>query len=141
MDKIKKKPDDGDIFVIPLYLPSYQKWRETFDEFIDYRKYKLCGDDIYVYGRIIEPYDNKSVYLVELFRLKIPVMTSGEIRIMKTSRSCIFPTSGRAAKRYTLPPGSTMNCGNPATYRLRPSEAVWTSSVTYAGCWRNREWN
>lgn len=68
MDKIKKKPDDGDIFVIPLYLPSYQKWRETFDEFIDYRKYKLCGDDIYAYGRIIEPYDNKSVYLVEIFR-------------------------------------------------------------------------
>lgn len=74
MDKIKKKPDDGDIFVIPLYLPAYQKWRETFDEFIDYKKYKFCEDDLYAFGRIIEPYDHKSVYLMEIFRYvgKIP---------------------------------------------------------------------
>ncbi len=74
MDEIKLRPDQGDIFAIPLYLPAYQSWREAFDEFIDYRKYKLNKDDPYAYGRIIEPFDHKSVYMMEVFRYvgKIP---------------------------------------------------------------------
>ncbi len=66
MDKIKKYPDDGDIFTIPLYLPSYQKWRESFDEFIDYKKYKFYEEDIYAFGRIIELY-SKNCYIMEIF--------------------------------------------------------------------------
>lgn len=74
MDKIKKNPSDGDIFAIPLYLPSYHKWRETYDEFIDYKKYKFNNDDVYAFGRIIESYDNKNAYIMEIFRYagKIP---------------------------------------------------------------------
>lgn len=73
MDKIKKEPNDGDIFAIPLFLPSYQKWRESFDEFIDYKKYKFHEEDMYAFGRIIELYC-KNVYLMEIFRYvgKIP---------------------------------------------------------------------
>lgn len=73
MDKIKKEPNDGDIFAIPLFLPSYQKWRESFDEFIDYKKYKFHEEDMYAFGRIIELY-SKNVYIMEIFRYvgKIP---------------------------------------------------------------------
>jgi len=66
MQKIKKIPDNGDIFMIPLYLPSCQEWRKTFDEFIDYRKYKFHTDDDYAFGRIIECHC-KNCYLMEIF--------------------------------------------------------------------------
>lgn len=67
MDKVKKEPNNGDIFAIPLFLPSYQKWRESFDEFIDYKKYKFHEEDMYAFGRIIELYC-KNVYIMEIFR-------------------------------------------------------------------------
>jgi hypothetical protein len=93
MQKIKKIPDDGDIFMIPLYLPSCQEWRKTYDEFIDYRKYKFNSDDIYAFGRIIEC-RSKNLYLMEIFsyigavpdnpniitssgRMFLPVMSGG----------------------------------------------------------------
>lgn len=78
MEKIKKNPGDGDIFAVPLYLPAYQKWREGFDEFIDYRKYRFREDDLYAFGRIIEPYDHKSVYLMEIFRYVGKLRTAPE---------------------------------------------------------------
>ena len=68
MDKIKKIPACGDIFMIPLYLPSYQKWRDPlFDEFIDYKRYRFHRGDPFAFGRIIEPYA-KNLYIMEIFR-------------------------------------------------------------------------
>lgn len=66
MQKIKKIPDNGDVFMIPLYLPSCQEWRKTYDEFIDYRKYKFSTDDVYAFGRIIECH-SKNCWLMEIF--------------------------------------------------------------------------
>lgn len=43
----------GDIFTIPLFLPSYQKWTKM-DDYLDYRKYNFRMDDIYAFGRLIE---------------------------------------------------------------------------------------
>lgn len=84
MEKIKKIPDDGDIFAIPLYLPSYQKWREPFDEFIDYKSYKFYHDDIYAFGRIIE-LDSKNCYIMEIFRYAGKLSDSPE-RIKKSGQ-------------------------------------------------------
>lgn len=88
MGKIKKIPDEGDIFAIPLYLPSYQKWREPFDEFIDYIKYKFCNDDQYAFGRIIEFY-SKNCYLMEIFRYAGVIPDSPEV--IKTSGQMFNP--------------------------------------------------
>jgi len=66
MQEIKRNPDNGDIFMIPLYLPSCQEWRKIYDEFIDYRKYKFHTDDVYAFGRIIECH-SKNCYLMEIF--------------------------------------------------------------------------
>lgn len=82
----------GDIFTIPLFLPSYQKWRRL-DELIDYRKYKFHEDDIFAFGRLIEHHAG-NMELIEIFsyagtipetpevilrseRLFEPVMTGG----------------------------------------------------------------
>ena len=66
MQKIKKIPDSGDIFTIPLYLPSCQEWRKTYDELIDYRTYNFHTGDVYAFGRVIECH-SKNCYLMEIF--------------------------------------------------------------------------
>lgn len=56
----------GDIFTIPLFLPSYQKWANKMDEFLDYSKYKFHMDDIFAFGRLIE-IKAGNVDLIEVF--------------------------------------------------------------------------
>lgn len=56
---------EGDIFTIPLYLPSYQAWRHL-DELIDYRGYRFRGEDPYAFGRLIERVPG-NMNLVEVF--------------------------------------------------------------------------
>lgn len=52
----------GDIFMIPLFLPSHQ-----MDEYtLDYRKYRFHADDIYAFGRLIE-IQAGNVDLIEVF--------------------------------------------------------------------------
>lgn len=57
----------GDIFMIPLFLPSYQgaKKEELLGR-IDYSKYKFRMDDIYAFGRVIEIQAGR-VDLIEVF--------------------------------------------------------------------------
>lgn len=66
MQKIKRIPENGDIFMIPLYLPAFRDGRKIFDEFIDYRRYKFRAEDAYAFGRIIECHA-KNLYLMEIF--------------------------------------------------------------------------
>ena len=78
MDKIKKIPACGDIFMIPLYLPSYQKWRDPlFDEFIDYKRYRFHRGDPFAFGRIIEPYA-KNLYIMVILRYTRSIPESPE---------------------------------------------------------------
>ena len=65
MKNIKKTMTPGDIFIIPLFLPSHQKWRKL-DELMDYRKYKFHEDDVFAFGRLIE-LQTGNVDLVEIF--------------------------------------------------------------------------
>lgn len=65
MSNSKYELHPGDIFTIPLFLPSYQKWRHL-DAYIDYRKYRFREDDIYAYGRLIELMTG-NMNLVEIF--------------------------------------------------------------------------
>lgn len=73
MSNAKNKLHFGDIFTIPLFLPSYQKWRKADDEFIDYKKYQFRKDDVYAFGRLIE-LQLGNVNLIEIFSYvgKIP---------------------------------------------------------------------
>lgn len=79
MDKIKKIPACGDIFMIPLYLPSYQKWRDPlFDEFIDYKRYRFHPDDPFAFGRIIEPYA-KNLYIMKFSVIRAAFRTARNV--------------------------------------------------------------
>lgn len=71
MNFIKEKRE-GNIFLIPLYLPAYQSWRNN-EDLINYGKYRFYEEDGYAFGRIIEQYDGGGD-LVELFSYvgKIP---------------------------------------------------------------------
>ena len=60
----RKQPEvhPGDIFMIPLFLPS-----DRIDEYhLDYSKYKFHLDDIYAFGRLIE-IQVGNVDLIEVF--------------------------------------------------------------------------
>lgn len=66
----------GDIFMIPLFLPSPPKrWVD-----VDYRKYKFHMDDIYAFGRLIE-IKAGNVALVEVFSYFGQIPESPEIII------------------------------------------------------------
>ena len=71
MEFIKEKRE-GNIFLIPLYLPAYQSWRNN-EDLINYGKYKFHEEDNYAFGRIIDKYDGGGD-LVEIFSYvgKIP---------------------------------------------------------------------
>ena len=62
----------GDIFMIPLFLPSFQEWTKL-ESLRDYRKYKFHEDDIYAFGRLIEVHVG-GMNLIEIFSYvgKIP---------------------------------------------------------------------
>lgn len=70
--KFIKKKREGNIFLIPLYLPAYQSWRNK-EDLISYAKYKFHEEDDYAFGRIIEQYDGGGD-IVEIFSYigKIP---------------------------------------------------------------------
>jgi hypothetical protein len=55
----------GDIFMIPLFLPSYQKWR-NLEELMDYRRYQFHQEDVFAFGRYIE-WCVGNINLVEIF--------------------------------------------------------------------------
>lgn len=78
MGNTKKKLRSGDIFTVPLFLPSYQEWREEYDEFIDYRKYQFPKDDLYAYGRLIE-LQAGNMNLIELFSYVGQIPQSPEV--------------------------------------------------------------
>lgn len=67
---------DGDIFTIPLFLPSYQAWRRL-DELIDYRKYKFHDGDIYAFGRLIE-HQPGNMELIKVFSYAGPIPKTPE---------------------------------------------------------------
>ena len=73
----------GDIFTIPLFLPSYQAWRRL-DELIDYRKYKFHDGDIFAFGRLIE-HQPGNIELIEIFSYAGPVPESPEV-ILRSGR-------------------------------------------------------
>ena len=64
----------GDIFTIPLFLPS--NWGDDYD--VDYSKYKFHTDDIYGFGRLIE-IQTGNVDLVEVFHYAGQIPKSPEI--------------------------------------------------------------
>lgn len=74
---------DGDIFTIPLFLPSYQEWRRL-DELIDYRKYKFHDGDIYAFGRLIE-HQPGNMELIEVFSYAGPIPKTPEA-ILRSGR-------------------------------------------------------
>ena len=55
----------GDIFMIPLFLPSYQEWR-GLEELMDYRRYQFHLEDVFAFGRLIE-LEAGNLNLVEIF--------------------------------------------------------------------------
>lgn len=55
----------GDIFMIPLFLPSYQEWR-GLEELMDYRRYQFHSEDVFAFGRLIE-LEAGNLNLVEIF--------------------------------------------------------------------------
>ncbi len=62
MDKKESKIKQGDIFMIPLFLPSCQ-----MDEYtLDYSKYPFHSNDMYAFGRLIE-IQAGNVDLIEVF--------------------------------------------------------------------------
>lgn len=65
MGESKNSLHPGDIFKIPLFLLSFQEWR-NLEEFIDYRKYKFRDNDIYAFGRLVELRPG-NMNLVEIF--------------------------------------------------------------------------
>ena len=73
----------GDIFTIPLFLPSYQKWRRL-DELIDYRKYKFHHDDIFAFGRLIE-HQTGNMELIEVFSYTGTIPETPEV-ILRSGR-------------------------------------------------------
>ena len=81
--KFIKEKRAGNIFLIPLYLPAYQTWRDR-EDFINYGTYKFNEDDNYVFGRVIDIRENGSE-LIEVFRYfgKLP------------TTSLVITTSGR----------------------------------------------
>lgn len=70
--KAKKDMASGDIFTIPLFLPSYQEWTKM-EQLIDYKRYQFREDDIYAFGRLIE-LQTGNMNLIEIFSYvgKIP---------------------------------------------------------------------
>ncbi len=79
MNREKNKLHSGDIFTIPLFLPSYQIWREL-DEFMDYRKYQFHQEDVYAFGRLIEPVPG-NMNLIEIFSYVGKIPKSPEVII------------------------------------------------------------
>lgn len=82
--KFIKEKCAGNIFLIPLYLPAYQPWREN-EDLINYGKYKFRIDDNYAFGRVIDDYRGGGD-LIEIFRYvgKIPstptiIISSGRL--------------------------------------------------------------
>lgn len=70
--KAKKDMASGDIFTIPLFLPSYQEWTKM-EQLIDYKRYQFREDDIYAFGGLIE-LQTGNMNLIEIFSYvgKIP---------------------------------------------------------------------
>lgn len=81
----------GDIFTIPLFLPSYQSWRRL-DELIDYRKYKFHPDDVYAFGRLIE-HQVGNLDLVEIFAYAGTIPDDPEV-ILRSGRLFSPVTTG-----------------------------------------------
>ena len=79
MGESKNSLHPGDIFKIPLFLPSFQEWR-NLEEFIDYRKYKFRDNDIYAFGRLVELRPG-NMNLVEIFSYVGEIPQSPEIII------------------------------------------------------------
>lgn len=82
--KFIKEKCAGNIFLIPLYLPAYQPWREN-EDLINYGEYKFRIDDNYAFGRVIDDYRSGGD-LIEIFRYvgKIPstptvIISSGRL--------------------------------------------------------------
>lgn len=68
----------GDIFMIPLFLPSSPQRQIEWN--IDYRKYKFHMDDIYAFGRLIEIQAGNQD-LVEIFSYTGQIPESPEVII------------------------------------------------------------
>lgn len=79
MRSTKKEIRSGDIFIIPLFLPAFQEWRDL-ECVIDYRKYKFHESDICAFGRLIEEQNGK-LYLVEIFSYVGKIPESPEVII------------------------------------------------------------
>jgi len=75
----------GDIFIIPLFLPSPPKW--WIEENIDYGKYKFHMEDIYAFGRLIE-IQAGNMDLVEVFSYTGQIPENPEV-IIRSGR--MFP--------------------------------------------------
>lgn len=63
--KFVKEKKIGNIFMIPLFLPSVKE-RGIKENIVSYSKYQFNKDDIYAFGRIIE-IDTSAGDLVEIF--------------------------------------------------------------------------
>lgn len=96
MSNSKYELHPGDIFTIPLFLPSYQKWRHL-DEWIDYKKYQFHKEDIYAFGRLIELMTG-NMNLVEIFSYVGKIPESPE-RIVQSGRLFEPVTMGDAFSR------------------------------------------
>lgn len=62
---MKREMIAGDIFMIPLFLPSYQEWR-NLDELMNYWRYQFHPEDVFAFGRLIE-LEAGNMNLVEIF--------------------------------------------------------------------------
>ena len=76
MEKKTMEVHPGDIFMIPLYLPS----RQMDDYELDYSKYEFHLDDIWAFGRLIE-IQASNVDLIEVFSYIGQIPQSPEIII------------------------------------------------------------
>lgn len=77
MGSTKTALQPGDIFAIPLFLPSFQEWRRL-DELIDYRSYRFPAGDPYAFGRLIG-HQPGNMDLIEVFRYFGPVPEGPEV--------------------------------------------------------------
>lgn len=83
MSGVKKELNSGDIFMIPLFLPSLQEW-SGLENSIDYKKYKFHKNDIYAFGRLIEK-EAGNMNLIEIFSY-VGEIPEGPERILCSGR-------------------------------------------------------